>query len=288
MGRRLQNLLSIKYVFLLPALIWTIAFVIYPLLNALSVSFFSYTLGRGRTAFVAFNNFVDVLTREDFWNSFRITVLFVACAVGAEMILGTFMAWLVSRDIKFQNTLRTIFTAPMFTTAVAIGYLGVTLLHQTGGPINFFLGSEIAWISQPTTAFIAIVVLDIWRWTPFVFIIMLAGFQSIPMDMYENAYLETNSEWRILAKVVLPYLVPTLAIAFLFRMVRAFKVFGLPLSLTGGGPGDATEVYTILTYRVALEGFDFGHGSAMAFLFLIFVMVIVFRLVGQVMKNWYQ
>lgn len=284
---RLRKLLSIKYVFLLPALLWTIIFVIYPLLNALSVSFFNYILGRGRTAFVAFNNYVDVLVDPAFWNSARITVIFVASAVVIELILGTFMAWLISRDIKFRGTLRTIFTAPIFTTVVAIGYLGVTLLHQTGGPVNFFLGQELAWISNPVLAPIAMIMLDVWRWTPFVFIIMLAGFESVPPDMYENAYLETNSEWRIMWFVLLPYLLPTLAIALLFRMIRAFKVFGLAVALTGGGPGDATEVYTLMTYRIAIKGFDFGHGAALGFIFLIFVMLVVFRLVGQVMKSWY-
>jgi multiple sugar transport system permease protein len=284
---RLQKLLSIKYVFMLPALLWTIAFVIYPLLNALSVSFFRYQLGMGRTAFVAFNNYVEVVQDPAFWNSAKITIIFVASAVILEMVIGTFMAWLVSRDIKFRGTLRTIYTAPIFTTVVAIGYIAVTLLHQTGGPVNFFLGQEIAWIADPVLAPFAMIMLDVWRWSPFVFIIMLAGFESVPPDMYENAYLETNSEWRILRYVVVPYLLPTMAIALLFRMIKAFKVFGLAVALTGGGPGDATEVYTLMVYRVAVKGFEFGVGSAMAFLFLIFVMLVVFRLIGQVMKSWY-
>ena len=284
---RLRRLLSIKYVFLLPALIWTLVFVIYPLLNALSVSFYNYQLGRGRTAFVAFSNYVDVLTDPAFWNSARVTLIFVVVAVGTEMIVGTLLAWLVSQQIKGASVFRTIYTAPIFTTVVAIGYLGVTMFHQTGGPINHFLGANIAWISHVRWALVAMILLDVWRWTPFIFIIMLAGFESVPPDMYENAYLETNSEFRILRMVLLPYLLPTLAIAFLFRMVRAFKVFGLSVALTGGGPGDATEVYTLLTYRTSIKFFDFGHGSALAFIFLIFVMIIVFRLVGVVMKSWY-
>jgi multiple sugar transport system permease protein len=285
--KSIKGVFRIKYVFLLPAVIWILFFVVYPLLYALTVSFFEYRLGQGITKFVHFTNYIDTFKSEDFWNSFKVTLLFVGMAVSIEMVLGTFMAWLLNNKLKLTGFFHTVFTAPIFTTVVAIGYLGVTLFHQTSGPINYFLGKELAWISHPVLALLAMVILDVWRWTPFVFIIVYAGLQSVPLNMYESAYLETKSDWKVFRFVLLPYLIPNLTIVLLLRLVRAFKVFGLSVSLTGGGPGTATEVYSLLAYKTAIKFFDFGHGSALAFIFLIFVMLVVTRLVGYMMKSWY-
>jgi multiple sugar transport system permease protein len=282
-----RGFFSIKFVFLLPAVIWILFFVIYPLGYALAMSFFEYRLGQGLTRFVYFNNYARMLTSESFWNSFKVTLIFVGAAVSIEMVLGTFMAWLLNNKLKLSGFFHTVFTAPIFTTVVAIGYLGVTMFHQTSGPINYFLGKELPWISDPFLALAAMLLLDIWRWTPFVFVILYAGFQGIPQNMYESAYLETKSDWKIFRFVLLPYLIPNLTIVLLLRMVRAFKVFGLAVSLTGGGPGTATEVYTLLAYRTSIKFFDFGNGSALAIIFLIFVMLVVTRLVGYMMKSWY-
>ncbi|MFW6138386.1 MAG: carbohydrate ABC transporter permease [Spirochaetota bacterium] len=282
---KLKKAFSIKYVFLFPAIIWIAFFVVYPLFYTITVSFFEYRLGEGMTRFVLFGNYLDNFRNPDFWESLRITFIFVAATISVELVLGTFFAWLLSREIRFKGLFRTIFTAPIFTTVVAIGYLGVTMFHQTGGPVNYFLRKEIAWISDPFYALLGIILLDIWRWTPFVFIIMLAGFESIPISFYENAYLDTKSDWRMFRHITLPYLLPTITIVLLFRLIRAFKVFGLAMSLTGGGPGTATQVFSLLGYRTTIKFFDFGHGAAMAIIFLIIVMLIITRLIGTAVRD---
>lgn len=270
-----------KFVFLLPALLWVLGLVIYPLVNSFSLSFFRYTLGRGREAFVGVQNYIDIFNSPDFWYTVRITIYYVLITVTVEMILGIFLAWLVNKRVRFQNLFRTIFTLPIFTTTVAVGYLGVTIFHETGGPVNWILsqfGLSVAWLSSFMGAFSASILLDIWRWTPFAFIILLAGFQGISKSKYEAALLDTNSSWKIFRHVELPSIKFHLLLVLMLRMVRAFKVFGLPYSLTGGGPGRSTVFFTLHVYRTSLEGFDFGHGAAMAYALLVLVMIVIFQL----------
>lgn len=269
---------SAKYVFLLPAIVWVFAFVIYPLIDSLGLSFFTYKLGQGRQDFVGFKNYVTALTSSDLHYSFYITIVYVIVTVLIEIIIGTALAWLVSKDLRYRDSFRTLYTLPIFATPVAVGYLGVTIFNELGGLANGVLGNvgiQVAWLSTTEGALVAAVLLDVWRWTPFVFVIMLAGFQSIPQDMYDQAALHTNSDIKFLRYVAIPLVRASLAVAIIGRVIRAFKVFGLPMALTGGGPGRSTVFFNHYTYKVAMKFFNFGVGSAQAYLFLIFVVVVV-------------
>lgn len=270
-----------KYIFLLPALLWVLAFVLYPVVNSFSLSFVRYTLGRGREAFVGVQNYIDIFNSEEFWFTLRITIYYVLITVTLETLLGLFLAWVVNKRIKFQNFFRTVYTLPIFTTTVAVGYLGVTIFHETGGLANWvlgFFGLDVAWLSNAVGAFTSSVILDIWRWTPFAFIILLAGLQGVSKSRYEAAILDTKSSLKIFRYVELPSIRFSLLLVIMLRMVRAFKVFGLPFSLTGGGPGRSTVFYTLYVYRTSMKFFDFGHGAAMAYVLLIIVMIVIFQL----------
>lgn len=277
-----------KYVFLVPSIVWILSLVIYPLLDSLSLSFYRYQLGMGRQEFVWLQNYYDIFTSGDYWFTFRITIYYVVITVIIETLLGLFLAWLVNKRLNFQGFFRTLFTLPIFTTTVAVGYVGATIFHGTGGLANWilsFVGLQFRWLSSAWGAFISSILLDIWRWTPFAFIILLAGFQGVPKQQYEAAYLETKSDWKVFWNVELPALKFSLILVLLFRMVRAFKVFGLPFALTGGGPGRSTVFYTLYTYRTAINYFDFGHGSAMAYVLLVVVMVCIFQLLRILRAN---
>lgn len=270
-----------KFIFLLPALLWILGFVLYPLINSFSLSFYRYTLGGGREAFVGIQNYIDIFTSPDFWFTLRITIFYVLITVTLETGLGLFLAWVVNKRVRFQNFFRTIYTLPIFTTTVAVGYLGVTIFHETGGLANWVMGwfgLNIAWLSSAVGAFASSVILDVWRWTPFAFIILLACLQGISETRYEVALLDTNSSLKIFRHVELPAIKFGLLLVVMLRLVRAFKVFGLPFSLTGGGPGRSTVFYTLYVYRTSMKYFDFGHGSAMAYVLLIIVLVVIFQL----------
>jgi len=276
-----------KFVFLLPAVVWVLTFTIYPLISALQLSFFTYRLGMGIGEFVGFGNYLDLFKSPDFWNSLRVMFIYVGTAVSIEIGLGLGLAWVFAREIKGKAFFRTVFTSPLFTTGVAVGYLGVTMFHETGGPINYllgFIGKETQWLSTGNWAMVAIILLDVWRWTPFAFIILLAAFHSVPNEMYEAASLDTSSDFQVFRHITFPVILPAFTIVILLRLIEAFKQFGLVFSLTEGGPGRTTEIYCVLNYRTSIKYFDFGHGSAMAFLLLLIAMIVVIQFFGRMRK----
>ena len=268
----------LKYVFILPATLWIIAFTIFPFFSAVRYTFANYVLGRGITRYVGLTNYVNVLSSEAFWYSIYITVVYVAIAVPLEFVLGFLLAWFVNLYPPERNFFRPILTAPLFTMEVAIGYLGVTLFTSQGGlfsEILTSLGFNIPWLTTASGGLAAAIILDIWRWTPFLFLISLAGLASIPDQLYEAALLETSNYRQLLMHIALPLSWPVLSIGLFLRMIDATKTFGLPLALTGGGPGISTQVFSILNYFATIQFYDFGKGSAMAMIYLVFVSIAV-------------
>lgn len=274
-----------RWAFLLPAAIWVLAFTVFPLLYAIYSSFWSYRFGR-RNAFVGLDNFGRLFTDENLRNGLWVTFIFVFYTVAIEMVLGFALALLLNREIRGRNILRAIMILPLFATPVALGYLGITIFYETNGPVNVLLrslgGPSIPWLSNPLWAKVAIIIVDIWQWTPFVFLVSLAGLQGLPQDVYEAAEVDGAGGWQLFKRITLPLMMPTIWLILLLRLVDAFKVFDIPMSLTLGGPGRATEVYSMFTYRTGMRFFDHGYAAAQGFLLLVVVSVIVSLLFGRI------
>jgi multiple sugar transport system permease protein len=274
-----------RWVFLLPAVFWVLTFTIFPLLYALFSSFWSFRFGR-RNAFVGFDNFGRLFTDQNLHNGLWVTLIFVFFTVAVQMVLGFGLALLLNREMRGKNVLRAIMVLPLFATPVALGYLGITIFYETNGPVNVLLrqfGMEnIPWISNPFWAKVAIIIVDIWQWTPFVFLVSLAGLQGLPTEVYEAAEVDGAGGWNMFRNITLPLMAPTLWLILLLRLVDAFKVFDIPQSLTLGGPGRATEVYSMFTYRTGMRFFDHGYAAAQGFLLLIIVSLIVSLLFGRI------
>jgi multiple sugar transport system permease protein len=274
-----------QVIFLLPAVIWILIFTVFPLLYAVYTSFWSFRFGQ-RNQFVGLTNFGRLLTDANLHSGLRVTLLFVVSTVAIEMILGFALALFLNREMFGKNILRAITTLPLFATPVAMGYLGITLYYEQNGPINELLralgGEGIPWLSSPHWALMAVILIDLWQWTPFVFLVSLAGLQGLPIDLYEAAEVDGAGGWQSFRGITLPLMAPTLWLILLLRLVEAFKVFDIPTSLTLGGPGRATEVYSLFTYRTALRFFDHGYASAQGFLLLVIVSLIVSLLFGRI------
>lgn len=207
-----------------------------------------------------------------------ITMVFSAAAVSAEMILGFSLALLMNREIRARGIWRAIITLPIFATPVAIGYLFRTIFYEEGGPVNDVLrhiGISPPWISSPDWAKVSTIIIDVWQWTPFVFIIALAGLQSLPQDVLEAAQVDGATPWQVLRYITLPLMAPILWLIVLLRMIDAFKAFDVAIALTIGGPGRATEYYSLFNYRTARKFFNYGEASSQAFLLLVVVMILV-------------
>ena len=268
----------LKYVLLLPAVVWVVAFTFLPLLSVIRYSFAAYVLGRGITGYVGFNNYLQVLGSERFWHSIMVTAIYVVVSVPVEVALGFVAAWLVHIGPPGTRAFRTLIGSPLFTMEVAIGYLGVTLFSSQGGLVAVLLakiGVDIPWLSTAAGGIAAAIVLDVWRWTSFVFLIILAALGSIAAELYDAAILDARNHWQVMWRLALPLVWPVTTIAILLRTIECLKVFAIPFALTTGGPGTSTEVFSSTDYLTTIQFFDFGKGSAMGILFLIMVSVVI-------------
>lgn len=275
-----------KAFFLLPAVVWIVLFTVFPLFYALYTSFYSFTTGGKRNQFVGLDNFARLLTDQNLHQGLRTTLVFVVATVTIEMLLGIALALLLNREMRGKNVFRAIMTLPLFATPVAVGYLFITMYYEQNGPFNsmvrFFGGSNVPWLSNPTWAQVSVILVDIWQWTPFVFLVVLAALQGLPGDVYEAARVDGASGWQLFRRITLPLLKPTLWLILLLRVVEAFKVFDIPSSLTLGGPGQATKVYSMFVYETSRRFKNHGYGTAEGLLLLVIVMLIVSLLFGRI------
>lgn len=272
---------------ILPAILWILMFTLFPISYAVYTSLHSYRFGRV-AEFVGFQNFQRLLFDANLHHSLGVTLRFVLVTVAVEMVLGFLLALMAHREFRLRGIVRSTMILPLFATPVAIGYLAITLFYERNGPVNLLLtpllGFEIPWLSRPTWALISIMLIDIWQWTPFVFLISLAALQSLPDELYEAAQIDGAGSIGLLRHITLPLMAPTLWLILLLRLVEAFKVFDIPVSLTLGGPGRATEVFSLFTYRTAMRFFDFGYAAAQGFLLLLIVTTIVSLLFRQIRR----
>ena len=278
-----------KWFFLLPGVVWILLFTLFPLLYAINMSLHAYRFGI-QGAFVGLGNFQRLITDAVLHEDLITTAQFVVVAVFIEMILGIGLALLFNREMRGRGFLRTLATLPLFTTPVALGYLGITLFYEEGGPVNslirFLGGPQIPWLSNPLWAKGAIVMLDVWQWTPFVFLVTLAGLQGMSQDLTEASQVDGAQGWQTLLHIVLPLLTPLLWLVLLLRAIEAFKVFDTVITLTAGGPGRATEVISRYTYLTMRKFSDYGYAAAQGFLLLLIVSILLALLWGRIKHNY--
>jgi multiple sugar transport system permease protein len=167
---------------------------------------------------------------------------------------------------------------PLFAAPVALGFMGLILFNEQSGIINYAIrsitGEYVPWFSQPWPARTAVLLIDTWQWTPFVFIVVLAAMQSIPSELYEAAKLDSNSSWMLFRKITFPLILPALGTIGMLRLVETFKILDIPLSMLGGGPGSATQTYSYYVFQVGLKNFQMGYGSALSYLLVIVCIIL--------------
>ena len=273
-----------KYFLLVPAVIWVLAFTIFPLFYTIYLSLHRVTIGKPNV-FIGLGNFVRAFTDSSTLNSAKVTLFFVIAAVIIELVLGMLLAILYNRNLPFRNVLRAFVTLPIFVTPIAVALIFVTIFYEEGGLLNRFLGFNVPWVSNPQVAPWAIVLVDVWQWTPFVLLVLLAALQGIPEEYYEAAKLETSSAWSMFRFITLPVIQPIIIIVLLLRITEAFKALDIPITLTNGGPGTATQVFSLYAYKVGRLFFDFGYAAALGFLLLfvvMFVLTFFFRRIREI------
>lgn len=266
-----------------PVLVFMLALSVLPLANLLATSFHEVTWSGGTSTWHAVGlAHYRALPDDDLFRAGLLnTVIFAACAVSGQMVLGFALALLCHRIQGGRVIYRTIFILPILIPGIVIGAIWKLLLNFDFGPVNQLVGilgvAPHDWLGSPATALASVVVVDIWHWTPFCFLLFLAGLQSLPQDVYEAAQIDGATRWQELRYVTLPLMVPTIVVTFAFRLVLAFKVFDEVYLLTGGGPGTATEVVSFTLYQRFFNEDRAGYGSAMAVavIFLVSLLLVV-------------
>ncbi len=263
--------------FLLPGVIWVLIFTIFPLFYSLILAFRFQRLGRP-SRWVGFENFVDIFSDARVAETLVTSVYLSIMSLFLTLLLGTFIAWLFNQRVPGVNFFRGVMTMPIFTAPIALGFLGKVLFNEQSGPINQAITAfgfpAVKWLTGPWAARTAVLIADVWQWTPFVFIVVLAAMQSISDDLYEAARLDTASEWQLFSRITFPLIAPALGTVGMLRLVETFKIIDIPLSMTGGGPGSSTQTYTYYVFITGLRQFEQGYASALSWLLVILAIII--------------
>jgi len=274
---------SIQWLFIAPTLILLILFNIFPLFYSLYLSFteFSAIDNQSSPVWVGFQNFASLLNDPQMWRYFATTGRFAFLSVSLQTILGFALAMLLREKFNGNGLITTLILIPMMLSPVVVGFFWKLIFNPSSGIFNYALGylhPDSApgpdWLADPILAMWAIVIVDVWMWTPFVMLLCLSGLNAIPDYLYEAAAIDRASPWFQFLRITLPQVMPLLLIAVLFRTIEAFKAFDLIMGMTGGGPGDATEMIAVNLYRKAQVQFRTGYASAFAYIVLIIIIAV--------------
>jgi multiple sugar transport system permease protein len=249
-----------------------VALSIYPLVYAIKVSLQAESSAGVRWTLQNFSR----LWNDDFFLSALLhTLVFAVIALTLEFLLGLTLAVLLNREMRGRAFFRAALLVPMMLPPVVVGVVWRLMLNPNFGAINGTLQGaglntgHLTWTASPTLAFFSIIMVDVWQWTPFMFLILLAGLQAIPEEPYEAALIDGSTPWQTFRHVTLPLLKPAILIALLLRTMDLLRVFDQIFILTEGGPGSATETISLYIYRTAFRFGDFGYAAAMSFVLLI-------------------
>ncbi len=276
---------AIINLFIWPTLILLIAINIFPLFYSLYLGFTDYSaIARDAPVWVGFKNFTDILNDEQLWTYFATTGRYALLSVGLQTIIGFSLALLVREKFNGSGLVTTLILIPMMLSPVVVGLFWKLMYNPSFGFVNYLLGFENAsvapdWLASsfarqpmPGLALWAVVLVDVWMWAPFVMLLVLSGLKAIPDYLYEAAAIDRASSWFQFWRITFPQVAPLLLIAILFRTIEAIKSFDLVMGMTGGGPGDQTELIAVNLYRQAFLGqFQTGRASALAYIILIII-----------------
>ena len=262
---------------LTPALAVLLSLSIYPLIYSITISLQRETADGIKWTLA---NFARLGSDSFFLTAMAHTFVYAAAALVLEFSIGLGLALLLNTQMRGRGFFRATLLVPMMLPTVVVGVVWRLMLNANFGAINgtlkeFALNTEgLTWTASPRLAFLSVIVVDVWQWTPFVFLVLLAGLQAIPQEPYEAALIDGSSRWQTFRHVTLPLLKPAILIALLLRTMDLLRVFDQIFILTEGGPGFATETISLYIYRTAFRFFDFGYAAAMSFVLLALTNVI--------------
>lgn len=268
----------VKYAFIWPAFIIVLIISIFPLIYALTVSFQTVRLVPPiPPRFVGFDNYVSILSSSRFWGSTWTTATIVFLSVAFQYAFGFVIAIALHHNVRGSSFYRVIFLLPMFIAPVCVALIARMVFHPYLGPMNDAMNGMgfgyLPFLTDATLAIGVLVTIDVWQWTPFVTLLMLAGLQGLPNEVFEAARVDNIGPWRRFWDITFPMLLPLSVAVVFIRLIEGFKIIDTVFVLTGGGPGTATETLTLFAYNEGFKKFNLGMTSALSFVFLIVVII---------------
>lgn len=258
------------YLLLSPSLIIMAIFVGYPVIDALRISMYRYTFGReSAIRWVGLSNYIKLFGEERFLNSIQNTLIFSGTSVLVSFLFGFSLAlffWKLT--MRHENIIRSLLLLPTVLTPVVVGLIWKWLLDPMFGLINYLLSvigiSGPVWLGEPKLAMFSVIFVDVWQYTPFIFLVILAGLKSLPIELYDAAKVDGANWWQSLVHLTIPLLKPVIIIVILLRTYMSLRSFDNIYVLTRGGPGIATEVLNMYTYRVGFEFLRMGDAATLS------------------------
>lgn len=279
---RLQDTLSqekyFRFIILAPALVIVVLLTIYPIISIVYTSLHQYHYIQGTKNYVGFKNFIRLVNDKFFLISIRNTFEFAVLSTFSELLVGLGLALLFKDRFFGRKYLLPIVIIPMLLSTMVVCATWRILYHYNYGLINYIIRTlglgEVGWLTNKSIVMESIVLVEIWQWAPLSFLILLAGLQSIPDELYEAARVDGAAGIRILWHITLPLLKPQVLLVVLLRSIDTFKLFDKVYALTGGGPGNATETISYYIYREGFTYFHLGRASAASVIMLLIVVAI--------------
>jgi len=262
--------------FLTPPLALVVLLSVFPLVMSLGLSFVNWNFANPAAGvrWAGLAHWQRLVGDAHFHRVALNTILYVAIGVPIQYGLGLLLAVVLNGELRARNFFRVLFLLPMMLSPVAISFVvGRVLFNEAAGPVNDLLRAvgvpPVPWLTDSSLAFVTVLIVDVWQWTPFMMLILLAGLQSIPEDVLDAARIDTLSDAQAFWRVTFPLLLPWSVTALLIRSIEMLKIVDVIVVLTNGGPGIATESLTLYAYRAGVRNFDLGYASALAFTLLV-------------------
>lgn len=277
--------------FILPALVATVAIIVFPWIFTIWMSFHEWKIGGAKT-WVGLRNYIDLASNQRFLESMWHTAYFTVLAVLLPLVAGTFAAVIFNRRFPLRGLLRTIFIMPMMATPVAIALVWTMMFHPQLGVLNYLLSvvgiPPSEWVFARSTVIPSLALVEVWLWTPFVMIIVLGGLAAVPEEPYESARLDGATQWQMFRYITFPLVLPFIAVAGVMRTIDAVKAFEVIYVISSGGPGTASETINLYLYSQAFAYYNVGTASTVVVVFFAIILLLSVALLWvRERSKWY-
>jgi multiple sugar transport system permease protein len=278
-----------KQIFLLPGLIVLLGILIFPIVFTVRLSLSSWDIIVPGLDWIGINNYIRLFTDDSrYWEALARLIFFSSVTVFLQYVIGFTLAHLVWKEVILKRFLRVLFLIPMMTTPVIMTVIWRTIFHESLGPVNDILSNfgvaYIPWLTDESWGKLSVIIVEVWQWTPFMFLLLLAGLLSLPKEPYLAAAIDGAGPVRTFFYVTFPLMAPISIGAIIIRVIEASKILDTVYVLTSGGPGTATETSSFYIYIKGLREFQLGYSAAMSFTYLI-IMIISLTIIAKLLHR---